>query len=68
MKNRIFYPKNGHFLVVKFSVYLNRRVFVMGRQFPGLLIYLKTTGLSGKQSSDLDLHYSLKPAFPNTLY
>ena len=30
MKNiRIFYPKNCHFLVVKFSVYLNRRVFVM---------------------------------------
>ena len=30
MKNiRIFYMKNCHFLVVKFSVYLNRRVFVM---------------------------------------
>ena len=30
MKNiRIFYPKNCHFLVVKFSVYLNGRVFVM---------------------------------------
>ena len=30
MKNiRIFYLKNCHFLVVKFSVYLNRRVFVM---------------------------------------
>ena len=30
MKNiRIFYPKNYQFLVVKFSVYLNRRVFVM---------------------------------------
>ena len=30
MKNiRIFYPKNCHILVVKFSVYLNRRVFVM---------------------------------------
>ena len=32
MKNiRIFYLKNCHFLVVKFSVYLNRRVFVMTR-------------------------------------
>ena len=30
MKNiRIFYQKNCQFLVVKFSVYLNRRVFVM---------------------------------------
>ena len=30
MKNiRIFYPKNGQFFMVKFSVYLNRRVFVM---------------------------------------
>ena len=33
MKNiRIFYLKNCHFLVVKFSVYLNRRVFVMARR------------------------------------
>ena len=30
MKNiRIFYLKICHFLVVKFSVYLNRRVFIM---------------------------------------
>ena len=30
MKNiRIFYLKNCRFLVVKFSVYLNRRVFAM---------------------------------------
>ena len=30
MKNiRIFYVKNCHFLVVKFSMYLNRHVFVM---------------------------------------
>ena len=30
MKNiRIFYLKNFHFLVVNFSVYLNRLVFVM---------------------------------------
>ena len=30
MKNiRIFLPENFHFLVVKFSVYLNRHVFVM---------------------------------------
>ena len=30
MKNiRIFLSENFHFLVIKFSVYLNRRVFVM---------------------------------------
>ena len=30
MKNiRFFYLKNCHFLMVKFSIYLNRRVFVM---------------------------------------
>ena len=29
---RIFYLKDCHFLVVKFSVYLNRRVFIMGSQ------------------------------------
>ena len=30
MKNiRFFLAENFHFLVVKFSVYLNRRVFVM---------------------------------------
>ena len=30
MKNiRMFYPNNCQFLVVKFSVYLNRRVLVM---------------------------------------
>ena len=33
MKNiRIFYLKICHFLVVKFSIYLNRRVFVMNEQ------------------------------------
>ena len=32
MKNiNIFLSENFHFLVVKFSVYLNRHVFVMGR-------------------------------------
>ena len=28
-KYQNFVPENGHFLVVKFSVYLNRHVFVM---------------------------------------
>ena len=32
MRNiRIFYLKNCHFLVIKFSVYFNRRVFVMAK-------------------------------------
>ena len=30
MKNIRFLSRNFHFLVVKFSVYLNRHVFVMG--------------------------------------
>ena len=29
-KYQIFFSENFHFLVVKFSVHLNRRVFVMG--------------------------------------
>ena len=34
MKNiRVFYLKTFQFLEVKFSVYLNRRVFVMGSFF-----------------------------------
>ena len=34
MKNiRIFYLKICQFLVVKFSIYLNRRVFVMNNMF-----------------------------------
>ena len=34
MKNiRIFLSENIHILVVKFSVYLNRHVFVMNRRF-----------------------------------
>ena len=31
---RFFLPKNFQFLVVKFSVYLNRHVYVMVYQFP----------------------------------
>ena len=49
MKNvRIFYLKNCHFLVVKFLVYLNRRVFVMKNRgwvvktFMGINAVLKT--------------------------
>ena len=29
MKNRVFLSENFQFLMVKFSIYLNRRVFVM---------------------------------------
>ena len=31
MKNRVFLSENFKFLEVKFSIYLNRRVFVMKR-------------------------------------
>ena len=31
-KYKIFLSENFHFLVVKFSVYLSRRVFVMGHR------------------------------------
>ena len=38
MKNiRIFLSENFQFLEVKFSIYLNRRVFVMGRMVPDIL-------------------------------
>ena len=36
---RIFFSENFHFFVVKFSVYLNRRVFVM---CPNILGYYST--------------------------
>ena len=43
MKNiRIFYLKNCHFLVVTFSVYLNRRVFVMYLLNSKIAFILKT--------------------------
>ena len=37
--SEFFYVKNCHFLVVKFSVYLNRRVFVMLKQMRKPLIF-----------------------------
>ena len=44
MKNiRIFYLKNCHFLVVKFSVYLNRRVFVMIFVYNSVMLHLDFT-------------------------
>ena len=47
MKNiRIFCLKNCHFLVVKFSVYLNRRVFVM-LYGESLLEHVKMDGQAG---------------------
>ena len=36
---RIFLSENFHFLVVKFSVYLNRRVFVMARSRVRVRVY-----------------------------
>ena len=55
MKNiRIFYLKNCHVLVVKFSVYLNRRVFVMRSVCPNI-----------EDKCDMASSYSLY--FDNTL-
>ena len=39
-KYQNFYPKNCHFLVVKFSVYLNRRVFVMRNFFLHIIVHV----------------------------
>ena len=40
-KYQIFLSENFQFLVVKFSIYLNRHVFIMGRiVFLGTLSYL----------------------------
>ena len=42
MKNiRIFYPKNCNFLVVKFSVYLDRLIFVMNSEYSHETIHCK---------------------------
>ena len=44
MKNvRFFLSENFHFLVVKFSVYLNRHVFVIDVRAIGVLLYSART-------------------------
>ena len=41
MKNiRVFLSENFHFLVVKFSVYLNRRVFEIIRLLSTLIVFV----------------------------
>ena len=40
MKNRFFFSENFQFLMVKFSIYLNRRVFVMSSLFHRFLVVL----------------------------
>ena len=65
MKNiRIFYLKNCHFLVVKFSVYLNRHVFVMCFYifliiylFVYLIIYLFATTYEQNLQRNCDLYF-----------
>ena len=47
MKNiRFFYLKNCPFLVVKFSVYLNRHVFVMG--YAEMMFIWRDSALAGE--------------------
>ena len=58
MKNiRIFYLKNCHFLVVKFSVYLNRRVFVMRGHIAMYTEPLKKFNISELQSKIRLIHF-----------
>ena len=54
MKNRVFLSENFQFLEVKFSIYLNRRVFVMQCTFS------KAT-LHNEDSSCLLSHYEITP-------
>ena len=63
MKNiRVFYLKIFNFLVVKFSVHLNRHVFVMGSLvcFEVLLVkapyFSKTDILFSKKGLVIDMH------------
>ena len=42
-KNRVFLSDNFQFLEVKFSIYLNRRVFVMSGSFSLCIIYIQST-------------------------
>ena len=53
MKNKsvfvFFLSENVQFLVVKFSIYLNKRVFVMQNLFSGKIRKLLTRVLSVKQ-------------------
>ena len=49
MKNKVFLSENFQFLEMKFSIYLNRRVFVMICNFDFLSLYtrdiLRVTGI-----------------------
>ena len=62
MKNiRIFHLKNIHFLVVKISVYLNRRVFVMCTLIA--LIYYMYNMYNLSEKHLLEIRRKLKTAF-----
>ena len=52
MKNiTFFYLKNCHFLVVKFSIYLNRRVFVMYLAFNNTALRSNLTAFPGTNTN-----------------
>ena len=61
VKYRIFLSENFHFLVVKFSVYLNRRVFVMRTNYKRRAIKCHLTrflnAANRMQNSDDDVHF-----------
>ena len=55
MKNiRIFLSENLHFLVVKFSIYLNRRVFVMSNDLRISMVRSKTAQVGTHRCNNVD--------------
>ena len=52
-KYQIFFFENLHFLVVKFSVHLNRRVFVMAVQLLSMLLNPMLSMLGNKSADDI---------------
>ena len=68
MKNiRTFYVKNCHFLMVKFSVYLNRRVFVMAREFYLQRLYSECQQLTTVLLSNRDIFIMLMSLLPRAM-
>ena len=52
-KYQIFFFENLHFLLVKFSVHLNRRVFVMAVQLLSMLLNPMLSMLGNKSADDI---------------
>ena len=63
---RIFHVKNCHFLVVKFSVYLNRRVFVMSKNISIYAIF-NDQSFNDTLTNDIVSFEQLDPGLQNHL-